>query len=159
MRSRAGAPVRNPKDFWAGMLFLAVGASAASVVLLSGYELGSARKMGPGYFPIWIAGGLMFTGLMLAGKALVTDGPRLENWALKPLLLVTLGVLLFAVIVNIAGLLPAIFLLVLISAFASVRFHLKWALPLALGLAVMSVLIFVKGLGLAVPIMPQLIGY
>lgn len=153
------APVRNPKDFWAGVLFFAVGVGATAIVLVSDYELGSARKMGPGYFPIWIAGGLIATGLLLAAKSMVTSGPPLRNWALKPLILISLAILLFAVLVNVAGLLPAIFLLVLMSTLASVRFHVKWALPLAAGLAVVSVLVFVKGLGLPVPIMPHLIGY
>lgn len=151
--------MRNPKDFWAGLLFLAVGATAAVIVFVGDYELGSARKMGPGYFPIWTAGGLVVLGAILAIKSFASEGPPLGTWALKPLAFITFGTVVFAAVVNFAGLAPAIFLLVLISSFSSVHFRLAWSLPLALGLAVVSVLVFVKGLGVAVPVMPHVIGY
>ncbi|MCC6870733.1 MAG: tripartite tricarboxylate transporter TctB family protein, partial [Burkholderiales bacterium] len=41
--------IRNPKDFWAGILFIALGIFAITVG--SNYTLGSAARMGPGYFP------------------------------------------------------------------------------------------------------------
>lgn len=151
--------MRNPKDFWAGLLFLAIGIFAAAIVFGSDYELGSARKMGPGYFPIWTAGGLMLLGAVLTIKSFATDGPPLGTWALKPLALITFGTVAFALVVNFAGLAPAIFMLVLVSSLSSVHFRLIWALPLALGLSVVSVLVFVKGLGVAVPVMPHVIGY
>ena len=149
----------NPRDFWTGLLFLGIGAAAIALALAGGYELGTARKMGPGYFPVWLGGGLALTGLVLTGKGVLASGTPLGHWAPKPLALVTLGSLLFAAIVNVGGLAPAIVALVLVSAFASERFQLRWAVPLALGLAVASVLVFVKGLGIAVPIVPHLLGY
>lgn len=151
--------MKNPKDLWAGLLFLVIGVAAVAMSIASGYELGTARKMGPGYFPVWLGGGLAVAGLALAGKGLVTQGPPLGRWALKPLVLITLGTLVFAAIVNLEGLAPAIVVLVLLSASASEHFKLIWAVPLALGLAVASVLIFIKGLGLAVPAMPRLLGF
>ncbi len=151
--------MKNPKDLWAGLLFLAIGLGAVAISSVSGYEVGSARHMGPGYFPIWLGGSLAFVGLVLAGKSLATEGPPLGQWALKPLGLITLGTLLFAAIVNVVGLAPAIVVLVLMSSLASVHFKLAWAVPLAVGLAVACVLIFIKGLGIAVPAMPLLLGY
>jgi len=151
--------LRNPKDFWAGLLFLAIGICAATIVYASDYELGSASKMGPGYFPIWIAGGLMCLGGILALKSFATDGPSLGTWATKPLMLITLGTLAFGAIVTWAGLVPAIVLLVMLASFSSIHFRLTWSLPLALGLAAISVLVFVKGLGMAVPVMPHVLGY
>jgi len=151
--------VRNPKDFWAGLLFLGIGAAAIAVALGSGYELGSPRRMGPGYFPVWLGGGLAVTGLVLTGKGLATTGAPIGRWAVLPLVLVTLGTLIFAALVNVAGLAPAILVLVLMASYASVKFSLRWALPLALGLAVASVLVFVKGLGIPVPVMPHVLGF
>lgn len=150
---------RNPKDFWAGLLFLAIGVIAVIIVLVGDYELGSARKMGPGYFPIWIAGALILLGAALALKSFATEGPPLGTWAIKPLVLITLGTVVFAAIVTVAGLAPAIFLLVMLASLASVHFRLLWSLPLALGLAAASVLVFVKALGVAVPVMPHVLGY
>lgn len=151
--------MKNPKDLWAGLLFLGFGLAAIAISSVSGYEVGSARHMGPGYFPIWLGGSLALVGLVLAGKSLATEGPPLGQWALKPLVLITLGTLLFAGTVNVVGLAPAIVVLVLLSSLASTHFKLQWAIPLALGLAVASVLIFIKGLGIAVPAMPLLLGY
>lgn len=151
--------MNNPKDFWAGLLFLGLGGGAIAIALTSGYELGSARHMGPGYFPVWLGSGLMVTGLLLTGKSVVTHGTPIGRWALKPLVLVTAGILLFAALVNWAGLAPAIVALVLLGSLASVHFSLRWAIPLAFGLAVVSVLVFVKGLGIAVPVMPHVLGY
>ena len=37
--------IRDPKDFWAGLLFVAVG--IAAIVLGSRYTLGTAARMGP----------------------------------------------------------------------------------------------------------------
>jgi len=41
--------IKNPRDFWAGVMFLAVGASFAGIALT--YKLGTAARMGPGFFP------------------------------------------------------------------------------------------------------------
>jgi hypothetical protein len=158
-RDHGSRTVRNPKDLWTGLLFVGIGLAAIAIALASNYELGTARKMGPGYFPVWLGGGLMVTGLLLAAKSVLTDGPPIGTWSLKPLALITLGTVLFAAIVNIAGLAPAIVVLVLVGSLASVRFSLVWALPLALGLAAASVLVFVKGLGIAVPVMPHILGF
>lgn len=152
-------PLRNPKDFWSGLLFLGLGAAFILVALLGEYEIGSARKMGPGYFPIWLGGALCVVGLVLTWRGLATFGAPIGKLAVAPAALVTLGTLLFGVLTNFAGLAPAIFLLVLVSAYASIHFRLRYAIPLALGLSAASVLIFVKGLGIAVPIMPHVLGY
>ena len=41
--------IRHPKDFYAGLLFIAFG--VAAIVIGSNYALGTAARMGPGYFP------------------------------------------------------------------------------------------------------------
>lgn len=151
--------MRNPKDFWAGLLFLGIGGAFIAVALAGGYELGSARRMGPGYFPVWLGGGLSLTGLMLAWRGLATSGAPIGRWALMPLGLVTLGTILFGLIVNVAGLAPAIVVLVLLAAFASIHFRVSQAIALAVGLAAISVLVFIKGLGITVPVMPHVLGY
>ena len=42
--------IRHPKDFWSGIVFLFFGLSA--VYIGQEYEMGSAGRMGPAYFPI-----------------------------------------------------------------------------------------------------------
>ena len=43
------AVVRSPKDLVAGLMFIAIGITA--IVIASNYTLGTAARMGPGYFP------------------------------------------------------------------------------------------------------------
>ena len=43
------AAIRHPKDFWSGMLFILIG--IAAIIVGSRYNLGTAARMGPGYFP------------------------------------------------------------------------------------------------------------
>lgn len=151
--------MRNPKDFWAGLLFLGIGVAGILIALAGGYEVGTARKMGPGYFPIWLGGGLSLIGLALCWRGLATFGAPLGGLAWAPLALVTVGTLVFGLSISRLGLPAAIMLLVALSAYASVRFRWSYALPLGAGLAIASVLIFVKGLGLPMPIMPLVLGY
>ncbi len=149
----------NSKDLWTGLLFIGFGVVAIAIALAGGYDIGTARKMGPGYFPIWIGGALCVIGALLALQATVSAGPPIGRFAVKPLALVTLGSALFGAIVTWLGLAPAIVLLVLIGALASSQFSLVYAVPLAVGLAAGSVLVFVKGLGLPIPVMPHVLGY
>ncbi|MHB8493814.1 MAG: tripartite tricarboxylate transporter TctB family protein [Casimicrobiaceae bacterium] len=60
--------IRHPKDFWSGALFIAVGVGA--IVLGSKYTLGSAARMGPGYFPRLLGILLVALGGMLALRVL-----------------------------------------------------------------------------------------
>ena len=43
--------IRHPKDFWAGVLFILFGGGACIIAL--DYAMGTAGRMGPGYFPRW----------------------------------------------------------------------------------------------------------
>lgn len=41
---------KNPKDFWSGILFVTFG--CAGLWFGRDYVVGTARRMGPGYFPL-----------------------------------------------------------------------------------------------------------
>ena len=59
--------IHNPKDFWSGALFIAIG--IATIVLGSRYTLGTAARMGPGYFPRILGILLIALGGILAVRA------------------------------------------------------------------------------------------
>ncbi len=90
--------IRHPKDFFAGLLFIAFGTLA--IVIGSNYTLGTAARMGPGYFPRILGGLLVALGLVLALRALRLNGPRLPGWQWRPVLVVLLSVAAFGLIVN-----------------------------------------------------------
>ena len=81
--------IRHPKDFFAGMLFVAFG--IAAIVIGSSYTLGTAARMGPGYFPRILGILLIVLGSALALRALRLDGPPLPGWKWRPTLIVVLG--------------------------------------------------------------------
>lgn len=142
--------IRHPKDFWSGLLFLVVG--GAAVLLARQYPLGSAFKMGPGYFPTALGGVLALVGLAAMVRSFIRPGTALEPFHWRLLLRVTGSIVLFALLMRGAGLSIAVVVLVLASAAASVYFRWRIALILAAGLTTLSALLFVKGLGLPIPL-------
>lgn len=142
--------VQSPKDFWSGMMFLAI--SLATVVIAQDYPMGTAGRMGPGFFPSVLGALLAVIGLVTLVNSFRTAGEALERFALRDMLLILGSVLLFGFLVRGAGLILAIPVLILISAFASTRFRWKASVALAVGATVFCILLFVKALGLPLPI-------
>lgn len=140
---------RNARDLLAGCLFLAFG--LAFLLLAQDYQLGTARRMGPAYFPIVLSLILIAIGLATMARALLVAGPPIRGFAARPLALVTASVVLFGLLMQGAGLAIATAALVLASAAASRRFRLLPTLLLALALAAFCTLVFVSGLGLPFP--------
>lgn len=149
-------PIRNPKDFWSGLLFLGVG--GAVVLLARNYQLGSALKMGPGYFPTALGGLLAVVGLIAVARSFIRPGTAIEPFHWRLLLIVLGATLLFGVLVRYAGLIAAVAVLVLTAAAASVYFRWRVAIALAVGLVIFSVIVFVKALGLPMPLIGPWLG-
>jgi hypothetical protein len=74
--------IRHPKDFVAGLLFAGVGILA--IIIASNYPLGTAARMGPGYFPRILGILLILLGGALALRALKLNGPPLPRWHWRP---------------------------------------------------------------------------
>ena len=146
--------IRHPKDFFAGLLFIAFG--VAAIVIGSNYALGTAARMGPGYFPRILGLLLIALGLALALRALRLDGSPIPRFVWRPLLVVLGSVLAFGLMVNHAGVvLSTIFLIVAASA-ASHEFRLRESLISGVALAALAVGVFVIGLKLQLPIWPPM---
>lgn len=138
--------VRHRRDFWSGLLFLGFGLGA--VYLGQDYEMGSARRMGPAYFPVLLGGLLALLGCVALVRALLGEGVPIERFYLRNALLILGATLLFGVLIRGAGLAPASVVLVLGSAWASPRFAWRSAALLAAGLALFAVVLFIYLLGL-----------
>ena len=145
---------RHPKDFFAGLMFIAFG--IAAIVIGNNYALGTAARMGPGYFPRILGILLIALGLALALRALRLNGPKIPAFKWRPLVIVLGSVTVFGLIVNFAGVaLSTVFLIVAASA-ASHEFRIREALASGVILAAVAVGIFVIGLKLQLPIWPAL---
>ena len=142
--------MKNPRDFWTGVIYVAVGAGA--VIVARDYGLGTALRMGPAYFPTVLGGLLVLIGLVSLGRAMARAGAPLPPVRIKGLLAVTAAIVGFGALVRGAGLVVALPLLVVVSAAASARFRWGPALALAAGLTVFCAAVFLKGLGVPLPL-------
>jgi hypothetical protein len=150
------AVIRHPKDFWSGVIFAAIGAGA--LVYGSKYTLGTAARMGPGYFPRILGILLIALGALLALRALRLAGPPLPGWGVRPTLVVLGSVVLFGLIVHKLGVAVSTVVFIVLASTASREFRLKEALVSGLFLAALAVGVFIVGLKLQLPIWPWFIG-
>ncbi len=146
------ALIRHPKDFWAGVFFIAVG--TAAIVIALDYAMGTAGRMGPGYFPRWLGGIMIGIGALLVLRSFRLQADKIQFPTFRPLLIVLGSVFLFAVTVNWAGLVLSTILLVLASSVASHEYRWKESIVAAIALAVFVVLAFRWGLQLQLPTWP-----
>ncbi|WP_395408006.1 tripartite tricarboxylate transporter TctB family protein [Pseudoduganella sp. UC29_106] len=149
--------IRHPKDFWTGVIFLCMG--LAAVIIGRDYTMGTAGRMGPGYFPTILGGILAVIGVIAMIRSFARPGEAIGRFYIKNLLLVLVAVLLFGFLMRDAGLVPAILAVVLVSAYASPKFTWGPSLLIAIGLAVFAVVVFVKLLGLPMPILGPWLGF
>jgi Tripartite tricarboxylate transporter TctB family len=146
--------IRAPKDFWSGVMFCAF--AVVAVLAARGYSLGSAGKMGPGYFPLLLGGLLGVLGVILIGRSLVLDGEPVPRFHLLPLAVIAVAVALFGLTIEPAGLVLSLALLVVLSAWAGPQFRLTETVALAAALIVFSIGVFVYALGLSLNVWPSI---
>jgi len=144
--------IRHPKDFWSGVLFMGIGAFA--VIAGAKYTIGTAARMGPGYFPRILGILLIVLGALLTLRAFRMTGDRVPGWKWRPTLLVLGSVVLFGAIVKFVGMAISTVILIVLASAASHEFRPKEALISGVLLAALAVGVFVVGLNLQLPIWP-----
>ena len=145
--------IKSPTDFWTGLLFGGFGLFAA-LYAANHYALGTAVRMGPGYFPTWIGGLVALLGLALLVHSLRFDGPRLPRLHVRPVVFILAASVAFGYLLKPLGLVLATILLVAASAAGGHEFRWREVLLLAVALAIFSLGVFVYGLGLPFPLWP-----
>lgn len=148
--------IRNPKDFWSGVMFLTVGALA--VLVARDYPLGSALRMGPAYFPTVLGVLLALVGAVAMVRGVTRTGAALGRFAWRDLSLILSSTVLFGVLIRGAGMIAAVVAIVVVGAYGSTRFRWGYALLLAFGLAAFCTLLFIKALGLPIPMIGPWLG-
>jgi hypothetical protein len=150
--------IKSPRDFWAGLMFIGFGMFFAVWAAVN-YQMGSALRMGPAYFPAVLGGLLVVLGAIVFAQSLIFDGAKVAPFHFRPLLLVLAAAILFGYAMKPLGLVVSIALLVFVSAFGGHEFKWKEVVFLYIFLAVFSVMVFVKGLSLPFPLWPEFLGY
>lgn len=142
--------IRSTKDFWTGLIYIFFGVSA--ILIARDYSMGTGVKMGPAYFPTILGGLLAAIGAIAVIRSFIVTGTPISAFAFKGLILVIVSTLLFGFVVRGAGLAVALPLLIFISAIASTRFRWRPTLVMAVVLTIFCAVVFVKGLGIPLPI-------
>ena len=124
------------------------------------YEIGELRRMGPGYFPMLLGAVLCIFSLIIVlqdAKERLTGGRRAERpetpavglghlW--RPVILPLAAVVLFAALLETAGLFPAVVASVAVAGFAERSNKLVTVLVIAVATAVFVSTVFVYALGI-----------
>lgn len=142
--------IKSQQNFWAGVFFFCFGAFELFLALQ--YELGSSSDMGPGYMPSLLGCGLMVLGLIILSSGLMVDGPDIEPSHWRPFVCIIAALLLFAFLINVAGLALTTMLVVIVGGCAY-RERIKWGrlVILAICLSIFAVVLFIKILGQPIP--------
>jgi hypothetical protein len=148
--------LRNPQDLAAGLFLVLV--AMLAYTFAADLPMGRLVRMGPGYVPVALSCLLGALGLLIAGRAFTIDGPRLEPWAWRPVLALTIALVVFALLLETAGLVVAIIVTTVVSAFAAPGVRVLQVLVLGVLLAILSTLLFAWLLGLPLIVWPPLGG-
>lgn len=143
---------RVNETFVSGLLFATVGFVTSYFSL--DYQLGTAARMGPGYFPFWVGAILGCTGLGIALGSLFAPEERPGRLSWRVLGLITGSVVAFGLALKFLGLVLTVVAVTGLALLASPEAKLRLWLALSIPLAVFCALIFAYGLGLPLPIWP-----
>ena len=146
--------IRNQRDFGAGIMYMIIGLFFA--IIATQYQMGTAAKMGPGYFPFYLGILMTLLGLLVLVKsfsatAVIESIPKF-NWRI--IIQITGSVVLYGLLLPRLGFLIAVVALVLVSASASKEFTWKGSLINAAFLVAFTYSVFVMGLKLQFPLLP-----
>ena len=158
--------IKSQKDFFAGLMFMAVGVAFAWGA--TNYSIGTGARMGPGYFPLMLGILLAVLGTAITFNALVVKragGDKIGKWAYTPLFFIIAANLIFGVClgglpsigVPAVGMMIGIYVLTFVASMAEKGMRFKSTFILATVLAVISYVAFVKILKLQFPVWPAFI--
>lgn len=146
--------IRQKKDFWSGVMFIALG--VLFIVWSREYQFGTAQRMGPGFFPTILGILMAVLGVLVALPSISQKSPVVEidrvGW--RGLIIVLAAVLLYALLLLRLGFVVSLIVLIVLSAVASEEFRWKETIISVVVLGVASYLVFVKGLELQFPVWP-----
>jgi hypothetical protein len=142
--------IRSNRDFWAGLMFFVFGAVA--IFVARDYPLGRLLRMGSGYFPILLGGILILFGIYIMAKGLRRNEKIQGNWSIRAVIVLPVIIVLFGALMERAGFIPALAVLTFGSAAAGKDFKWGEVLLLTAVMTMLSLAVFVWGLGLPYPL-------
>ena len=129
-----------------GLVF--IGAGLFFAIQSLGLEIGTSFRMGPGYFPIVLAGLLILLGVIIALQSFRQQGEPFDALAWRGMLFILPAPVIFGLTVRGLGFVPSLFLAAFVACFASHKMTVGWALILSFAITLFSVVVFSYALGL-----------
>jgi hypothetical protein len=160
---------KSKKDFLSGLMFIVVGTAFA--LGATNFDVGSAARMGPGYFPLLLGIVLSLLGVIITLQSLrgpaQPDGGAVGSIAWRQLIFILGANLIFGLLlvglpslgIPHMGLIVAIYGLVITAGYARKGHSLKESFVLSTILAVGSYAAFVYALNLQFPVLPWFLGH
>jgi hypothetical protein len=145
--------IKSGQDFAAGVLFVVVG--VAALWIAADYPKGTARNPGTGVLPFILACCLIGTGALLWVKALLAEGPGLTGWAWRPVVMVTLATIAFALLVDRFGLVVAMVASMTLCALGTPETRWREYTLFAVLMIALAIAMFIWGLGMPIAILPK----
>lgn len=134
-------------------LFFAITGCIALLIALK-YPFGTTSRMGPGFFPVVISTLLVATGIGILIRSISASCDPFPAITWKPLVMIPAAIIVFGVAIEPLGFLPAVLLLLVLSAATSVKFRLDWKTSAgALLFAGLCTVLFVELIGLPMPVL------
>lgn len=144
--------IKGQSDFFFGLLLASI--SVVFLVLLDGLESGTSASMGPGYFPRGVTFLLLALSVFLMSKGILSNGDKVVGFQLMPLAFVSASLLAFALLIDRAGLVVALLVMVAIASFGSRERTFVQSMMFGLALTIASCFIFVWGLSVPMKVFP-----
>ena len=148
--------IKSPLDFWSGLIFVISGLFI-SIYGYQNYQMGSALRMGPAYFPVWLGGLTASLGAIVFFRSFILKGAKVGKFPLRPMFFIIGACVLYGYILKPVGLVLATMILTALSAFGGHEFKAKEVAILSVVMVIFSVVIFVWGLKLPFPLWPAFI--
>ena len=148
--------IKSQRDFWSGLMFLVTGAGFA--VGATNYSMGTSARPGAGYFPLILSVILTIMGAVVLFEALTIeteDGEPIGDIAWRPLIVIVIAITVFGILLPRMGMLFTVPVLIIMVSFAGDEFGWIGVIVSSVVLTAFSWLIFIKGLGLTIPLFPS----
>ena len=144
--------IGSQKDFWAGLMF--VGFGILAIVVSRDYPMGTAMRMGPGYFPTYLGALMIVIGAIMSGRGYRVDGEGIGRLGWRPLLWLSAAFAAFGLIIEEAGFVLALLALIIASSLAGRDTRPLELVVLIAVLITGSVALFIYGLELPYRLFP-----
>jgi hypothetical protein len=144
--------IKKNRDFFAGLMFIFFGIVA--IWLAQDYPMGTARRLGPAFFPSFVGGALAVLGFVISALSIRIPNKPVSLHSIRPLIMITGAVVGFALLLEPLGLVLGLFVLVLISCLGGWQFRLFEVAILYIVLSLIAVIFFVYVLGLQFSLWP-----